>query len=191
MSSIPLLLSYGKAAVRALASSEGLWFCAADLFHANRYKTDRAYLAHMSPDHLSIQAFPAENGSLKLTAVSPLGAATIAKAFPSPRHRATDAWVRRETSRLAQEHGFPPLPLSLLADNTLPVRPKATHDRYEAWKELARLHPQPTRRRWDPVQPALFDEDPSLPPHDPIGDRARFRAKYGLDEPTQLAAPSN
>lgn len=96
-----------------------------------------------------------------------------------------DNWVRRETNVLAGTYGSPMMHMTLLADGTLPAKPKAFQDSYEAWKVMETLHPRPQRNAWDPMQPALFDEDPSLPPHDPEGDRARFRAMFGLDDACQ------
>lgn len=176
MSATHLLLNYGKKPVRVLLSSGRLWFAAVDVFHANRRKTDRGLLAHFAPEHLQLETFPSEAGPVRLTAVSPLGVATIASDLPSPQNRALDAWVRREVNMLAETHDLPRLGWTLLADNTLPVRPRATHSGYEAWKVLQSFHPRPRRNPYDPKQPALFDDDPSLPPHDPDAGRAAIAA---------------
>jgi len=186
-----LTLNYGRAPIRVLVSSTHAWFCATDVFHANRRKTDRAWLSHFSPEHLSLEEFRSDAGSVRLTSVSPLGVATIAKALASPLDRALDAWARREANQLAAIHGFPRLEISLLADGTHPVRPRATHEKYEAWEVLSALHPRPLRNPRNPLHPALFDEDPSLPPHDPAGDRARLSALLGLGIEDGKAGPQS
>jgi len=171
-----LTFTYGSKPVRALVSRESLWFAACDVFHSNRLSTNRNLLARFNPTHLSLQTFGSDAGPVRLTAVTPLGVATIAGSLGHLPARLLDGWVRRVTRELAAEHGFEPLGWTLLADGTLPARPKANTDAAEAWKALKALHPHPSQRKPNRDELALFDEDPSLPPHDPEGDRRRFQA---------------
>lgn len=168
-------LNFGKAPVRVLLAPDGLWFPAADIFAANSRRTDRDCLARFAPEHLRIETFPSDAGPVRLTAVSPLGAVTIAADLPPPKDRIFDAWVRREANLLADAHGFPRLELTLLATGMLPVKPRAAHDSYQQWKDLQRRNPVVYRLEWDPYMPALFDDDPSLPPHDPTGNTKAFQ----------------
>jgi hypothetical protein len=172
----PLSLKYGKRTIRVLLSPQGPWFAATDLFAANRHRTNRSALARIAPAHLKLETFPSDAGPVRLTAVSPLGAATIAKVLNPPQDGMLDAWVRREANNLADQHGFPRLELSLLADGTLPVRPRASHANYQQWRDLQRQTPVVYRLEADLDEPALFDEDPSLPPHDPQAGSAAIQA---------------
>jgi hypothetical protein len=174
-------LRYRKTPVRVLLSPDTAWFAATDIFAANHRRTDRASLSRIDCAHLDLKTFPSPTGPVRLTAVSPLGVATIAKELPAPLDRMLDAWVRREANQLADLHGFPRLELTLLADNTLPVRPLTHWNSYFPWQELSRHHPTVYRNAVDLTDPALFDDDPALPPHDPEGDQASFRARWGLE----------
>jgi hypothetical protein len=161
-----LTLLYGKKPIRAQLDHGSLWFAAADLYAANRLYTDRGCLARMAPEHLRLATFPGEAGaSIRLTAVTPLGALTIARWLPGSLARIMAAWVRRKTNRLAGEHGFPPLGIELLADWTVPPnpRPRDVED-YLAWKDLDLRHVGLRRRPPDYSNPALADEDPNVAP---------------------------
>ena len=169
-------LSYGKKPIRVLVSSEGAWFAAADIYAAHQRYTDRSFLAHFAPEHLKLATFPNGEGTIRLTAVSPLGVATIATSVGPPRDRMLDGWVRREANKLASEFGFAPLNLSLVADGCLPAKPLVSHDRYADWCALKEDNPGAHRRQANLEEPALFDQDPKIRPHDPAGDRERSRA---------------
>lgn len=160
-----LTLLYGKKPIRAVLDHHGIWYSASDIYLANRRFTDRDCLSRIDPTHLRLHSFPAETGTVLLTSVTPAGALTIARWLPPKLDRIMDAWVRRETNRLAADHGLPPLGMELLPDHSLPVRPKVSHDLWVAWKDLQRDHRgyrSPRRRD----EPALQDEDTNISPHD-------------------------
>lgn len=177
-------LSCGKKPIRVIIDDTGIWLAASDLFTAANRRTDRGILACFAPEHLKLLTFQSETGPIRLTAVSPLGAATIAKYLNATHSlsRIIDAWVRRETGTLADEFGFPRLAMTLLADGSFPVRPQARSDAYEAWDLLTHLHSVERKRPRDPYNPALYDEDKSVPPHDPDRDRAAFEALMAQGE---------
>lgn len=164
---IHLTLSYGKKPIRVLIYPDGIWFAAHDIYAANRRVTDRTCLASFDPDHLRLETFPSAAGSIRLSAVTPLGVATIAKYLGPPSDRMLDGWVRRVANELADAHCLPRLELTLLADQTLPVQPKCVHSNYLPWLDLSTANPVIRQLAPDPHDPALVDDDPSLPPHDP------------------------
>jgi len=164
-----ITLSYAKAPLRVLIASDGLWFCCKDLFRAHGLPVDRSVLARFDPEHLKLASFSTEEGPIVLTAVSPLGVATIAASLPFPKNRILDAWVRKATRPLAAEHGFDPLEMTLLADGRLPVKHRPYSALEDEWYSLAIRFPHGDPRRANPDEPALFDQDPDLPP--PAGAR--------------------
>lgn len=168
-------LTYTRKPVRIITDWDGVWLAATDLYNAARRRTDRKYLSHFDPSHLKLVTFSSEAGPVRLTAVSPVGALTIAKALGYPYHHMMDSWARRVANEIAAEVGHPLLGYGLLADGTLPERPKSSNDLYEQWKELeARGNVE--RFKANPYEPALFDDDPALRTYDPAGDRARASA---------------
>lgn len=169
-------LPYGKAALRVLVSPDGAWFAAKDLYEVHGRRTDRADLAHFAPEHLKLATFQSDEGPVLLTAVSSLGVATIASRLPFPQNRILDAWIRKTARRLAEEHGCPPLEMVQLADGLPPVKPHQYSDHSDAWYKLALQGPQVEPRSANLHEPALFDEDPELPPHDPSADLPKFAA---------------
>lgn len=160
-------LTYGKKGVRVQVGHDGLWFAAADLFAACNRRTDRACLSRFDPDHLRPLSFPtAEGGEVRLTAVSPLGAQTVAASLPMPQCRFLDGWVRNQTRQLAAEFGFHDLPvMSLLADGRMPPKPRVSSDYYRPWHELRLAAPASAAKSENRYEPALFDDGPRLPPH--------------------------
>lgn len=176
-------ITFSRKPIRILIDEDGIWLAAHDIFAAARLKTDRNILAHFDPEHLKLLTFQSEAGPIRLTAVSPLGAATIAKYLHHPTGRFMDSWVRRVTGELADEFGLPRLTLSLLADWSFPVKPRVASANYLPWHDLRWLYTAEPRRPKDTRHPALFDEDPSIPPHDPdkvsatIGTPLEFRRK--------------
>lgn len=169
-------LSYGEASLRVLVSAERVAFAATDLFALNSRRTDRALLAHFDPLHLSLETFASEAGPVRLTAVSPLGVATIAADMPFPLCRILDSWVRKTMRKLSEELGCPALEWTLLADGRLPIQPRSYDDRYGPWSDLKRRYPHGEPRPANLYEPCLFDEDPSLPRHDPDADLPAFNA---------------
>ncbi|MHC9417680.1 hypothetical protein ACYZX9_03670 [Sphingomonas citri] len=155
-------LSYGRKPMRVLVDETGLWLPASDLFALLRRTTDRRALSRFSPEHLALKTFESPSGPQRLTAVSPLGAVTIAKLAGPPVDRMLDLWSRRHLNDLATQHGLPALSLTLLADNTLPVKPRTSHSDYMPWHELKWASGSARRNPPNPLAPALFDEDPVL-----------------------------
>lgn len=186
-------LSYSRIPVRVIVHDDGIWWAASDLYRATRRYTDRDHLACFDPVHLRLLTFSSPEGPVRLTAVSPLGAATIATTLPSNQARMFDGWVRKHSNALAAETGHLRLELSLGADGALPVKPKPYTDAADAWKELRAQHPTASRRHGNRFEPALFDEDPTVRPHDPVGDGERFHAwlaerqRYLDDNPAEAA----
>jgi len=163
-----IALNYSRKTIRALVSSEGIWWAAADIYAAHNRRTERGDLARMSPDHLRLCTFATDAGPVVLTCVSLEGVAAIALGLPSPTDRILHGWARKQAAVLTGQHGFPPPALCLTADGRLPVRPPYKQaEAYEAWKKLAAQHPDAKRRPANPYEPSLYDQDPSLPPHDP------------------------
>lgn len=186
-------LSYSRIPVRLIVNDEGIWWAASDLYRATRRYTDRTHLACFDPAHLRLLTFSSPEGPVRLTAVSSLGAATIATTLPSNQARMLAGWVRKHNNALAAEAGHPRLELSLGADGALPVKPKAYTDADDAWKHLRAQHPNASRRPANRFEPALFDEDPTVLPHDPAGDDERFhtwmaeRQRYLDENPAEAA----
>jgi hypothetical protein len=175
-----LTLSYGKKPIRALLDEDGLWLAATDLYAANRLWTDRDTLARFGPEHLRLLSFPSEAGPVRLTAVSPLGALTVAAYLKGWKQgRILDAWVRRETNRLAEEHGFAPLGMEFLADRTMPERPRVSSSLYLPWHELRSHSYGLERREANPDEPALVDEDQNFP--EPVSEEERKASKAAFD----------
>lgn len=168
-------LTYTRKPVRTVTDWDGVWLAATDLYNAGRRRTDRKYLSHFDPAHLKLVTFSSEAGPVRLTAVSPLGALTIAKGLGHPYHHMMDAWVRRVTNEIAAEAGHPLLSYGLLADGSLPERPKLSSDLYEQWQEL-KTREGVERFKANPYEPSLFDDDPGLRKYDPAGDSARASA---------------
>jgi hypothetical protein len=173
-------LQYAKMPVRVLASTEGVWFCCKDLYAAHDRQTDRAALAHFDPGHLKLATFASPAGPIRLTAVSPLGCATIAASLPYYAGRILDAWVRKTSRRLAEEFAFAPMEMTLLADGRLPVKPHPYADHADAWYRVAIQHPRGEPRSANFNEPALFDDDPDLPPFEPKGLQSRHAPRSGL-----------
>jgi hypothetical protein len=168
-------LTYARKPVRIVTDRDGLWIAATDLYNLARRNTDRRYLSHFDPYHLKLVTFASEAGPVRLTAVSPLGAVTIAKGLGYPYNRMMDAWVRRVADEIAAEVGHPLMGYNLLADGTLPERPRASSDLYLQWKELEGRW-KAERFQPNPYEPSLFDDDPVLRTYDPAGDRVKTSA---------------
>jgi len=175
-------LTYARKPLRVLVSGAGAWFAAHDIFAAHRLHTNRSALSHFDPAHLKLETFSSDAGPVRLTAVSPLGVATIAKLFSHLPARLLDGWVRRIPRELATAHGFEPLGWSLLADGMLPAKPKAYTEAADAWKALRAQHPHPVRRPSNIHAPELFDEDPSIRRHDPQATADAFAALIAAGE---------
>lgn len=161
-------LQYAKMPLRVLVSPEGVWFCCKDLYAAHGRQTDRAALAHFDPVHLKLATFTSDAGPVRLTAVSPLGVATIAESLSYHEGRILDAWVRKTSRRLGEEYGFSDLEMTQLANGRHPVKPHAYSEHSDAWYRLQ--IPTVLPRRANLHEPALYDDDPDLPPHDPAAD---------------------
>lgn len=190
--SISRTLPYGKKkTIRVIINDRGVWLAAYDLYAAAHRYTDRGQLSHFSPDHLALLEFPSDAGPLKLTAVSPLGALTVAASLPMPVGRILEAWVRREVNLLCREFGYSPLVLSLLADNTMPIRPRVLHEDYAAWHELNNRYPRGPRFPANLQEPALFDEDPGLGAYDPERGKAVIESLMAAGEAAILADASS
>jgi len=180
-----LTLTYGKKPIRVLIVDDKAWFAAADVFAAMKCRTDRPCLARMAPEHLRLLTFDSPAGPVRLTAVSPLGVATIAATFIRPVDLMLDGWVRRVTAELSEEHGIEPLPYCMLADDRLPAKPRGYADLIFPWKKLEFEAQRLRIRRREPnlYEPALFDDDPSLPPHNPDAQQGRVAALIEAGEP--------
>lgn len=170
-------LTYTRKPVRIVTDHDGLWIAATDLYNLARRNTDRRYLSHFDPYHLKLVTFASEAGPIRLTAVSPLGAITIAKGLGYPYNKMLDSWLRRVTDEIADEVGLPAVGYGLLADGTLPERPRLGSDNYLPWKELERRW-KAERFEANAHEPSLFDDDPAIKPYDPAGDSARASAFF-------------
>ncbi|VXD02816.1 hypothetical protein [Sphingomonas sp. 8AM] len=177
-------LTYTRKPIRIVTNEAGIWLAAADLYALARKPVDRRYLAHFDPAHLQIIPFSSDAGRVRLTAVSPLGAVTVAKGLGYPYDRMLDAFLRRVTDEIAAEAGHDDLGYTLLADGTHPTRPRADHDNYLPWHDLTRTQ-RGKRHPIDLSQAALFDDDPVAGPHDPIGEAAK---RVSVMEHLRLAA---
>ncbi|MGK6323467.1 hypothetical protein ACMGDM_10285 [Sphingomonas sp. DT-51] len=163
----PITLTFKREAVRVLIEPSGIWLPAADLFALFERRTNRRALSRFSPDHLALKAFDGPAGPHRLTSVSPLGAVTIAKLAAPPVDRMLDGWARRNLNEIAEQHGLAPLSLTLLADNTMPVKPPAYYDSFDTWGALRLENFDARQNPPDPHAPALFDDDPVLGPYHP------------------------
>lgn len=161
-------LSYGKQPIRIHVTPDGWWLAAYDIFRATKCDHDREYLSYFDPAHLRRLTFSSTDGPAELTAVSPLGAATIALGLYFPSDRILDATIRKWDRDLAAEFGFAPMGWTVLADGRLPVKPGGGTELFYHWKGLE-MQVRDTCVRRDPnfYEPALFDNAPGVPPHDP------------------------
>ena len=156
-------LSFSRKPIRLVIDDDGTWFVARDLFKVRRREPERSILARFRPEHLKLLPCPSGDSSPLLTAVSPLGAATIAKYIGAPFDRMLDGWVRNRAKEVAAEFGREPLGMSLLADDTLPVQPRVVSDLYIPFAELRRQYgycPRPLPPNKQAL--AILDEDPDL-----------------------------
>jgi hypothetical protein len=174
---IDLTLSYGKKPIRARIEAGSLWCAATDVYAALRMYTDRRTLATFDIAHLALVSFPAPSGGrINLTAITPLGVATIATTLAPPMNRILASWARKQANQLADEHGIRRLEMTLLADGTLPPKPRVLDDNYQPWLELQRRNP--TLYKW-PVElddPALDDEDTNVAPPPPAAALALLQS---------------
>jgi hypothetical protein len=93
--------------------------------------------------------------------VSTLGALTIAKRFSRPSDRIVDLWLRKKVMEL----GLPRPPLTLCADGTMPVCPRASdYEGREAWDALWSANPGLVRRPAVEGLRELDDDDETRPP---------------------------
>ena len=153
--------------MRVLVSPEGSWWAAKDIYEAHGRPTDRAALAHFAPEHLKLANFTSEEGPVLLTAISPLGVATIAERLPFPQRRILDGFARKTSRAFAEEFGSPPLEMVFLANGKPPVKPRDNSYLEDDWYTLTFGRPHGFRREPNFHEPALADEDPALPPYDP------------------------
>jgi hypothetical protein len=154
-----LNLIFSRRRVRAVVRQGALWFAATDLFQIRHLYTDRKLLSRFGSEHLAIHDFGPEGSPCRLTIVSALGAATVAKALPPPMDRMLDAWVRKRAAELGTSGD---MPMTLLADGTLPVRPKAHTHAHDAWWNLKAFHPSPVQRPPVSDAPELVDDDDNV-----------------------------
>lgn len=168
----PITLTFKRKPVRVLIEPSGIWLPASDLFALFERRTNRRALSRFSPEHLALKTFDGAAGPHRLTSVSPLGAVTIAKLAGPPVDRMLDGWARRNLNEIAEQHGLAPLSLTLLADNTMPVKPPAQYDSLDSWVALRLENLNPRQNPPDPHAPALFDDDPVLGPYHPAAAAA-------------------
>jgi hypothetical protein len=151
-------LQFGKKPVRIVIADGDVWFAAKDLYLTQRRHTDKRHLSCFDRQHLRIHTFATENGLERLALVSSLGALTIATLLPTPADRMVDGWVRKQVELL----GFFRPGLSLCADGTMPVRPKAAWASYSTWQDLKAANPNARRNPQVESLPELDDDD--IPP---------------------------
>ncbi len=154
-------LPFGKKSIRAVVSDDDVWFAAADLYATQRTHTDKQALSRFDAVHLRLHTFETPTDSKRLTLVSTLGALTIAKRFSRPSDRIVDLWLRKKVTEL----GFPRPPLTLCADGTMPVCPRASdYEGREAWDALWDANRGLTRRPAVEGLKELNDDDETRPP---------------------------
>jgi hypothetical protein len=175
-------LSYRKKPIRVRVSQHGAFYAAHDVYGAHNRRVDRSFLSRFDPAHLSLETFSGDDGPIKLTSVSCLGVVTIATNLGAVNDRMLDGWARRVSAELAQEFGFAPVELTLCANGGLPAKPMVQHERYDAWRQLRHASGPLALRPANRLEPALFDEDPILGVHDPVGAAAALAAKLAESE---------
>jgi hypothetical protein len=156
-------LQFGKKPIRIVIIDGNVWFTAADLYATQRTHTNKKALSCFGREHLRLHTFETTSGPKRFTLVSPRGALSVAADFQRPGDRIVDAWVRKTMVEL----GFDRPPLTLGADGTMPVRPRASdYDGSAAWDALKRRSLDTSRN--PPVEgvPELDDDDESRPPTD-------------------------
>lgn len=177
-------LQFGKKPIRVVIMDGEVWFVAKDLYASQKALTNKRHLSCFDRQHLRLHTFHADGASERLTIVSTLGALTVATLFRTPTDRMVDGWVRKQVDQL----GFGRPALSLCADGTLPVRPKASWMAYEAWDDLARANPG-RQRNPEAVDLTELDDDDDPKPFVPTPERIEADRQAMLDdEEAALAA---
>ncbi|WP_022685608.1 hypothetical protein [Sphingomonas phyllosphaerae] len=177
-------LLFGKKPIRVVIIDGEVWWVAKDLYASQRALTNKRHLSCFDRQHLRLHIFRTDGISERLTIVSTLGALTIATLLRRPANQMVDGWVRKQVDRL----GFGRPALTMCADGTLPVRPKASWMAYEAWDDLARANPG-RKRNPETVGLPELDDDDHAKPFVPTPERIEADRKAMIaDEHAQVAA---
>lgn len=177
-------LLFGKKPIRVVIIDGEVWWAAKDLYASQRALTNKRHLSCFNRQHIRLHIFRTDGISERLTIVSTLGALTIATLLRKPANQMVDGWVRKQVDRL----GFGRPALTMCADGTLPVRPKASWMAYEAWDDLARANPG-RKRNPEAVGLPELDDDDDAKPFVPTPERIEADRKAMIaDEHAQVAA---
>jgi hypothetical protein len=130
-------VTYNRYPVRVAVLDSAPWWNTSDIFYLmNQRRLDHALLGKFGEEHVGLHQFDGEDAPEHV--VSSIGAQTISSQLPWKLNIMVTGWLRKRHAVLTSPTGgdLQHVPLAMLADGSMPLRPSYAGAAFDEWRAL-------------------------------------------------------